>query len=221
MGISSLPKYDRREVAVLIPAYNEEKLIKKTIQAAQNIGCVYVADDASTDKTKEIALQTGAVVISAPYNMGKGDVLNYALPQTKEKIVLLIDADLEESCLEGQKLVEAVLEGADLSIGLFRSQGGFGLVRRLASLLLFFKTGHYFQAPLSGQRAAYKETWEKLQPFSSGFALEVAMLKKACFHRLNIVEIPVLMSDRNYGRGLYGIKHRLKQLIAVLKGVYL
>jgi glycosyltransferase involved in cell wall biosynthesis len=219
MGTGSFSQSYTGEIAILIPAYNEEERIEKTINAAKNLGEVYVADDASTDKTKELAEFAEATVISAPYNMGKGGVLNFALPKTQGDIILLLDADLEESCQEGAKIIRAVFEGADLAVGLFRSHGGFGLVRRIASFLLYLQTGHYYRAPLSGQRAARKEVWQQLTPFASGFSIEVAMLKKANHLGLKVVEVPVDMQDRSYGRGVRGMKHRCSQLLAVIRGL--
>lgn len=221
MGTSSLPEYDPRRVAILIPAYNEEKYIEKTLKALLNadIGKVYVADDASIDKTVQIAERLGVKVLESESNLGKGGVLSFALPQISADIILLLDADLGESSPEGKKLVQSVLQGADLAIAQFRSKGGFGLVRRISSFLLYLKTGKYFNAPLSGQRAAKKEVWDKLLPFAPGFSIEVAMLKTACMLKLEIVEVPVDMVDRSYGKGLKGIKHRFRQLIAVVKGL--
>lgn len=223
MGTSSLHKYNKDEVAVLIPAYNEEKYIEKTIRTLQNgeVGKIYVADDASTDSTREIAERLGVNLIKATKNLGKGGVLNFALPQTKEEIVLLLDADLGESSTEGIKLINAIFDGADLAVGLFRSRSGFGFVRRLSSLLLYLHTGRYFYAPLSGQRAAKREVWQRLLPFAPGFSLEVNMLKKACKEGIKVVEVEVSMKDRSYGKGFKGFKHRFQQLIAVLKGLRL
>ena len=219
MGIGSFSQSDSLKIAVLIPAFNEEERIEKTVNAAKSLGEVYVANDASLDKTKELAESAGATVITAPYNMGKGGVLNYALPKTQGDIILLLDADLEESSQEGVKLIKTVLEGTDLAVGLFRSRGGFGLVRRIASFLLYLQTGHYYRAPLSGQRAARKEVWQQLSPFASGFSLEVAMLKRASQLGLKVVEVPVNMQDRSYGRGGRGMKHRCSQLLAVIRGL--
>lgn len=51
----------RRKLALLLPAHNEELIIEKTIRSAKKAGLpkkdMYVVDDASTDKTREIAVQ--------------------------------------------------------------------------------------------------------------------------------------------------------------------
>jgi len=56
-------------------------------------------------------------------------------------------------------------------------------------------------------------------PFAPGFSVEVAMLKRACRLGLKVAEVPVEMTDRSYGRGIKGITHRFKQLLAVIRGL--
>ena len=91
-------------VAVLIPAYNEEMVIARTIRSAlmsnyKNIRII-VIDDGSKDKTFEIASETyakeiaaGKVTVLTKPNGGKADALNFALEQMDEEIYVGIDAD--------------------------------------------------------------------------------------------------------------------------------
>ena len=93
-------------VAVLIPAYNEEKVIERTIRAAlrssyRNLR-VIVIDDGSKDKTLEVARDcfpreqaTGRVLILTQPNSGKAEALNYGLEHvdSSEEIFVGIDAD--------------------------------------------------------------------------------------------------------------------------------
>src|SRR5713101_7148576 len=93
-------------VAVLIPAYNEEKVIERTIRAAlrssyRNLH-VIVIDDGSKDRTLEIAEScfpreqaSGKVLVLTKPNSGKADALNFGLQhlQRDEAIFVGIDAD--------------------------------------------------------------------------------------------------------------------------------
>jgi cellulose synthase/poly-beta-1,6-N-acetylglucosamine synthase-like glycosyltransferase/peptidoglycan/xylan/chitin deacetylase (PgdA/CDA1 family) len=99
----STPEYSPR-VAVLIPAYNEEKVIARTIRSVlmsnyRNIRII-VIDDGSTDETFKVASETyadeiaeGRVTVLTKPNGGKADALNYALARTDEEIYVGIDAD--------------------------------------------------------------------------------------------------------------------------------
>ena len=93
------------DVAVLIPAYNEEKVIERTVRAAlasdyPNLR-VIVIDDGSKDKTLEVAQaafareeMTGQVLILTKPNSGKADALNFGLEHLRdEEIFVGIDAD--------------------------------------------------------------------------------------------------------------------------------
>src|SRR6266851_5798342 len=91
--------------AVLIPAYNEEKVIERTIRAAlaatyPNVR-VIVIDDGSSDKTLEVARAAfareealGKVLILTKPNSGKADALNFGLEHLRdEEFFVGIDAD--------------------------------------------------------------------------------------------------------------------------------
>ena len=92
------------KVAVLIPAYNEEKVIARTIRSVmlsnyKNMRIV-VIDDGSKDKTYETALNaypdqiaSGRLAVITKPNGGKADALNFALEQLDEEIYIGIDAD--------------------------------------------------------------------------------------------------------------------------------
>ncbi len=91
-------------VAVLIPAYNEETVIVRTIRSVLNSDYknlhVIVIDDGSDDRTTEVATQAYAAEIAAgrlqvltKANGGKAAALNYALDRLTEEIYIGIDAD--------------------------------------------------------------------------------------------------------------------------------
>ena len=93
------------QVAVLIPAYNEEKVIVRTIRSAlvstyPNLQ-VIVIDDGSSDQTLEVARKafaleeaSGRVIILTKPNSGKADALNFGLEHLRgEEIFVGIDAD--------------------------------------------------------------------------------------------------------------------------------
>ncbi len=91
-------------VAVLIPAYNEETVIVRTIRSVLNSDYknlrVIVIDDGSRDRTAEVAaaayseeIAAGRVEVLTKPNGGKAAALNYALARIDEEIYVGIDAD--------------------------------------------------------------------------------------------------------------------------------
>ena len=86
-------------VSIIIPAYNEEKVIANTIESAIEINYsnkdIIVVDDGSTDSTLEIIkkYEKQGVKILHKENGGKASALNLALNFTKGEIVAILDAD--------------------------------------------------------------------------------------------------------------------------------
>ena len=93
------------KVAVLIPAYNEEKVIERTVRAALNSNYpnlrVIVIDDGSRDRTLEVARAafvreeaSGQVLILTKPNAGKAEALNYGIEHIEDaELFVGIDAD--------------------------------------------------------------------------------------------------------------------------------
>lgn len=86
-------------VSILIPAYNEEKVIRKTIESALEIDYskkeIIIIDDGSTDKTLSIAktFQRDNVKVLHKENSGKATALNYGINFAKGEILTILDAD--------------------------------------------------------------------------------------------------------------------------------
>jgi cellulose synthase/poly-beta-1,6-N-acetylglucosamine synthase-like glycosyltransferase/peptidoglycan/xylan/chitin deacetylase (PgdA/CDA1 family)/spore germination protein YaaH len=97
------PGYNPR-VAVLIPAYNEETVIVRTIRSVLNSDYknlhIIVIDDGSLDRTFDVAreayaaeIAAGRVQVLSKPNGGKAAALNYALDRMTEEVYVGIDAD--------------------------------------------------------------------------------------------------------------------------------
>tara|TARA_Y100000992_G_C21265953_1_gene493961 strand:- start:1449 stop:2093 length:645 start_codon:yes stop_codon:yes gene_type:complete len=85
-----------KELLIIIPALNEEKMIEKIIQKVKIFGDVLVVDDGSKDNTKYIAIKNRALVISHNTNLGYDKAINSGLNffiKKKYKYVITIDAD--------------------------------------------------------------------------------------------------------------------------------
>jgi cellulose synthase/poly-beta-1,6-N-acetylglucosamine synthase-like glycosyltransferase/peptidoglycan/xylan/chitin deacetylase (PgdA/CDA1 family)/spore germination protein YaaH len=91
-------------VTVIIPAYNEEKVIERTVRSV--LASDYptlrtiVVDDGSPDATAQVVrekfwseIRQGRVVLLTKPNGGKASALNYGLEHTDDEIYVGIDAD--------------------------------------------------------------------------------------------------------------------------------
>ena len=91
--VTSFPK-----ISVIIPAYNEEKVITHTINALIETKYpdkeIIFVDDGSTDKTLEIVNQfKGKITILHKENGGKATALNYGIACSNGEIIVIVDAD--------------------------------------------------------------------------------------------------------------------------------
>ncbi len=91
-------------VAVLIPAYNEETVIVRTIRSVLNSDYpnlhAIVIDDGSKDRTFQVAcdayrdeIASGRLQVLTKVNAGKAEALNYAIERLTEEFYVGIDAD--------------------------------------------------------------------------------------------------------------------------------
>jgi cellulose synthase/poly-beta-1,6-N-acetylglucosamine synthase-like glycosyltransferase len=100
---ASDPNY-QPSVAVLIPAYNEEKVIERTVRSVLESDYPHlraiVIDDGSIDATLEVCREAfrkeiadGRVTVLSKPNSGKADALDFGLEHVTEEIFVGIDAD--------------------------------------------------------------------------------------------------------------------------------
>lgn len=88
-------------ISVLVPAYNEEKTIKETIDSIFQIDYpiqeVIAINDGSSDKTKEIIEELlkkyPKLKLLNKKNSGKGSSLNQGIKMAKGELIVVIDAD--------------------------------------------------------------------------------------------------------------------------------
>lgn len=211
-------------VGVIIPAWNEAPRIAKTVAAAFTIPAVdqvLVVDDGSTDATSAVAQAAGADVLTLPVNGGKGRALRAGIEHCACEVLLLLDADLEDTAAQAGVLLPPVLRGeADMTIARFaRSRpAGFGLARGLARWGIRHMTGLEVESPLSGQRAARRELLRQVN-LADGWGIEVALTIDAVRQGYRVLEVPVEMRHRETGRDWQGFLHRGRQFVGILRAL--
>ena len=107
-------------IDIIIPAYNEEKNIANVIKVISETignGCrITVVDDASEDKTAEIAKANGTAVIRHPYRMGNGAAIKTGLRRALADTVVLMDGDGQHPPQDIPKLLKD-MDKFDMVIG--------------------------------------------------------------------------------------------------------
>ena len=118
------------DYSIVIPVYNEEKIIENTIKTvnsylvSQNKSFeIIVADDGSKDNTQSIIRNLmrnykALKLVINPINLGRGAALNNAFKNSQGKILVYLDADLAIDLDLFPKLMSAIeSENVDIAIG--------------------------------------------------------------------------------------------------------
>lgn len=109
-----------QNISVVIPAKNEAEglatflpQLKKTYPMFE----IIVVDDASTDKTNEVAQNAGVIVISHPYSIGNGGSIKTGTRNATGQYLLFMDGDGQHQVEDIEKLISKFLEGFDMVVG--------------------------------------------------------------------------------------------------------
>ena len=210
-------------LAVIVAARNEADRIAGTVAALRDAfpgASIWVADDASSDGTAEVAMTAGAKVVSRGRPHGKGANVSAAAEAALSDgeppaIVLLCDGDLGGSAGRLAPLVAAVGGGdCDLAVAAFANRvgGGIGLALGFAGWTIRRRCGFVATAPISGQRAMRTEVLRSALPFAHGYGMEIGMTVDAVRAGYRVKEYELDLSHRATGRSLTGFLHRARQL---------
>lgn len=199
------------KIAVLIPCYNEELTIEKVIKDFKRElpdADIYVYNNNSKDRTKEIAIKNGAIVVDE-YKQGKGNVVRSQFRDIDADIYVMVDGNDTYPAEFVHKLIEPVKNGeADMTIGDRLSNGtykkenkrpfhelGNNLVKK--SINVLFKTD--LKDIMTGYRVFNKRFVKNMPVLSQKFEIETEMSLYALDKKYIIKEIPIIYRDRPVG----------------------
>ncbi|MGF1923079.1 MAG: polyprenol monophosphomannose synthase [Bacteroidia bacterium] len=207
---------------VIIPTYNEKENIAKIIRKVFSLSFAFellIIDDGSPDGTAEIvkALQaefpnqlhleqrSGKLGLGTAYIHGFKWALN-----KKYEYIFEMDADFSHNPDDLIKLREACLNGADLAIGSRYVKGvnvvnwpmGRVLMSYFASMYVRWVTRITIQDATAGFKC-YKRVVLATIPMDKikfvGYAFQIEMKFTAIKYGFNVVEVPIIFTDRTEG----------------------
>ena len=202
----------KRSISVVLPAYNEEKNIKKAVEnalsALEKISDDYeviVIDDGSKDKTGEIAnsLQTEKVrVIRHEKNKGYASALRTGFESAKKELIFFTDADNQFDLGELRKFVPLV-NYADVIVG-YRMNRKDPLHRLIMSKGYNFLIKILLGIKVRDVDCAFKlfkrEVLQNIGIEHKGWLVNTELLAKIVKKDYKIKEVPVMHYPRTEGR---------------------
>jgi glycosyltransferase involved in cell wall biosynthesis len=195
-------------IAVLLPCYNEEAAIGATVagfRAALPSATVYVYDNNSRDRTRELAAQAGAVV-RTERQQGKGHVVRRMFADIDADVYVMADGDLTYDPKAAPAMVDLLLaEQLDMVVGTRRHEekdayrGGHVLGNRVFTGLLSRLFGRSFSDIFSGYRVFSRRFVKSFPVLSEGFEIETEMSVHALELRMPVGELETSYGARPEG----------------------
>lgn len=196
---------DELLVSVVIPCLNEEQNITQVVTHALEVmaregiaGEVVVADNASEDRSAELAVAAGARVIHEP-RRGYGSAYLAGFAAAKGRYIVMGDADLTYDFDEIPNFVRLLDDGAQLVMGDRMDNIEPGAMHWLnryignpllsGTLNLFFKTG--IRDAHCGMRGLRRDILPTLDLRTTGMEFASEMVIRASKEHLDIREFPI------------------------------
>jgi glycosyltransferase involved in cell wall biosynthesis len=200
---------DALELSIVMPCLNEAKTVGECVRVARGAlarlridGEVVVADNGSTDGSRELAEQAGARVVPVP-RRGYGAALAAGIAASRGTYVLMGDADLTYDFDAIDPFIERVRAGDDLVMG-NRFKGGVqrgampSLHRWVGNPLLSFLGRLFYRSDVGdfhcGLRAFRRDAIARLDLRSTGMEYATEMVAKSALYRLKVSEVPATLA---------------------------
>lgn len=192
----------RSDVAIIIPAFNEEKSIFFVIKKSLKYGDVIVINDGSNDNTKIISESAGAIVLNNKKPGGYDNALNKGFEFVANKnyhFAVTIDADGQHDPLCIPKLLNKIRLGFDLVIGKRQKKA------RISEHIFSFYTQNFWNIsdPLSGLKAYKLEIYHELGYFDSYYSIGTEMLLFSLKSGFKVCEETIEVKPRE-GKSRFG-----------------
>jgi len=196
-------------IAVFVPCLNEELTIARVIDDFRRTlpaAAIFVIDNDSTDRTREIAIERGARVL-VETRRGKGFAVRTAFRRIDADVYVMVDGDDTYPAEAVIALLEPVLAGrADMTVGSRLTAGSSSAFRPLNRLgnriypsLLRFLLRVRLTDILSGFRVMTREFVRGVPIAASGFEIEAELTVKAIERGYRLVELPIDLRSRPAG----------------------
>lgn len=216
-------------LSVVVPVYNEEDNIgpmyDELTSALEELGCTYevvVVDDGSQDESfirlKKIHEQDPHwQIIRLRRNFGQTAGLTAGFDAARGKVIVTIDADLQNDPRDISKLLAKIDEGYDIASGWRVDRKESFLIRRVPSLLanrLISRTTHIQLHDYGCTLKAYRSEvvknirlYGELHRFIPAIASSMGVV---------VCEVPVNDRARRFGKSKYGIWRTFRVILDLI-----
>jgi glycosyltransferase involved in cell wall biosynthesis len=208
---------DKHQVAIVIPAFNEEATISNVVQSVKEYGKIIVVNDASTDNTKQVAEESGAIVVSHKNNKGYDGALNSGFEKAENlgcEMVITFDADEQHDPALIKDLILLINKGFKVVVGIRNKHQRVS--ESIFSQVSNWKWG--VSDPLCGMKAYHIDIYRELGHFDSYGSIGTELTLYAASHKKKIAQFSIKIKDRE-DRPRFG--NRISANIAILRSLFI
>ncbi len=217
----------RKDILLILPAYNEGKNIGKVIDNLKNNNVfnkmdVLIINDGSADDTEEVVKSKGVEIISQVYNLGYGATLQTGYKYADEKgykYLLQMDADGQHDVKNLDRIIDKLINSnsnskkPNIVIGtrfLKGSESFYISKLKLSAIKLFryvikVSTGYVLTDPTSGLMGLDRDAfsyYSKYMHFDTKYP-DLNMIVQMILLGFHIEEIPAIMHKREEGQSMH------------------
>jgi glycosyltransferase involved in cell wall biosynthesis len=189
------------KICILIPAYNAQETLGSVLKKIHPFKVdTLVVDDGSSDETKEVALENGALLLGHPLNLGKGAALRtgfrYIL-QRNYQVVITLDADGQHDPSEIPSLLD-IFQNVKPDILIASRASEFGkmtFLRRFWNRLGVKAVARLCHSDVTDSQSGFRlirtGVIKEVDLSTSGFETELELLMKACKKGFSVLSVPI------------------------------
>lgn len=201
-----------QSIYVVIPAYNEEKVIQAVIAEIRAAGYqnIIIIDDGSQDDTFKKAQAAGVTALHHRLNRGKGAATKTGVEAAKllgADIIITMDGDGQHNPQDIANLIEPIKKNhCDVVLGTrLKNPEGMPwykiLANKIGNLVTWYFYGLYVSDSQSGFRAYSRHAAELINTKTDRYEYDSEVIREIYLYKLKYQEVPIEVRYTEYSMG--------------------
>lgn len=221
-----------QKTSLIIPAYNEEAGLPKTVEEALPfVSEIIIIDDGSKDNTYKNALGLKSKykkikIIHHEKNLGKVAALREGVKRASGDLIVFTDADFTHPAEYIPLFIKELNKGADLALGNRITLGikNIPIFNRFGNVLFSFLISYIgcgkIEDGQTGYRAFRKKDFTSLDVWAQSLEYETKMTVNALKKGYKVVEIPIVYRPRIGKSKLHPIRDGYRMIKSIISIAY-
>jgi len=200
------------KIYIVIPAYNEEKVIADVIAEIRAAGYqnLIVIDDGSADNTQAVAKNAGVVALRHKINRGKGAATKTGIEAAKlldADIIVTLDGDGQHDPQDIEKMIAPIRDKkCDVVLGTRlidpRGMPWYKIMaNHFGNFVTWYLFGLWVTDSQSGFRAYSRHAAETINTKADRYEYDSEVIREIYIYKLKFKEVPIAVRYTEYSMG--------------------